>query len=51
MSLATRVPTAMSAIAKTKLKAAREAIVKKDYTKAKEASIGALDYDPDNYLA
>ncbi|KAI0093293.1 TPR-like protein [Irpex rosettiformis] len=41
----------MSAIAKTKLKAAREAIAKKDYIKAKDASLSALDCEPENYLA
>ncbi|GJE96722.1 TPR-like protein [Phanerochaete sordida] len=41
----------MSAIVKTKLKAAREALAKKDYEKAKSAASDALDYEPDNYNA
>ena len=41
----------MSAIVKTKLKAAREALAKKDYEKAKSAATDALDYEPDNYNA
>lgn len=41
----------MSAIVKTKLKTAREAFAKKDFVKAKDASLSALDYDADNYLA
>ena len=38
----------MSAIVKTKLKAANEALKKKDYDKAKAAASEALEYDPDN---
>ena len=41
----------MSAIVKTKLKAAKEAVAKKDYEKAKSAASEALDYDPDNLNA
>lgn len=41
----------MSAIVKTKLKAARDAIGKKDYEKARAAASDALDYDPENYNA
>ncbi|KAH8828520.1 superkiller protein 3 [Flagelloscypha sp. PMI_526] len=38
-------------LAKQKLKAAREAISKKDYSKAKDNASSALEYDPDNYNA
>lgn len=41
----------MSAIVKTKLKAARDALTKKDYEKAQIAASDVLDYDPDNYNA
>lgn len=41
----------MSAIVKTKLKAARDAVSKKDYDKARDAASAALDYEPDNYMA
>ena len=41
----------MSAIVKTKLKAARDAILKKDWEKAKTASSDVLDYEPDHYNA
>ena len=41
----------MAAIVKTKLKAARDAISKKDYEKARDASLAVLEYDPDNYNA
>ncbi|KAJ3553260.1 hypothetical protein NM688_g3709 [Phlebia brevispora] len=41
----------MSAIVKTKLKGAREALSKKDYEKAKAAASDALDYEPENYNA
>lgn len=41
----------MSAIVKPKLKAARDALQKKDYAKAKDASLSVLDYEPDNYNA
>jgi len=41
----------MSAFVKSKLKAARDAIGKKDYEKAREASLGVLEFEPDNYNA
>ncbi|EKM54043.1 uncharacterized protein PHACADRAFT_145635 [Phanerochaete carnosa HHB-10118-sp] len=41
----------MSAIVKTKLKAARDALSKKDYEKARAAAGDVLDYEPDNYNA
>ncbi|OBZ66566.1 Superkiller protein 3 [Grifola frondosa] len=41
----------MSAFVKGKLKTAREAIGKKDYERAREASLSALDYEPENYNA
>ena len=41
----------MSSIVKTKLKAAKEAVGKKDYEKARDASLAVLDYDPENYHA
>lgn len=41
----------MSAIVKTKLKAAKEAVGKKDYEKARDASLAVLDYDSENYHA
>ena len=41
----------MSAIVKTKLKGARDAIGKKDYDKARDAALQVLEYDPDNYMA
>lgn len=41
----------MSAFAKSKLKAARDAIGKQDYEKAREAALGVLEYEPDNYHA
>ncbi|KAI0051258.1 TPR-like protein [Auriscalpium vulgare] len=41
----------MSAFAKNKLKAARDAITKKDYQAAHDASSQVLDYEPDNYNA
>lgn len=37
--------------AKGKLKAARDAIGKKDYTAARDAALQALEYEPDNYNA
>lgn len=40
-----------SAIVKTKLKHAKEALVKKNYEKARSASADVLDYEPDNYNA
>ena len=41
----------MSAIAKTKVKNAKEAIAKKDYAKARDVANEALEYDPDNSSA
>ena len=41
----------MSALVKTKVKAARDAIGKKDYEKARDLALGALEYEPNNYLA
>lgn len=41
----------MSAIVKSKLKAARDALGKKDYASARDAAQTALDYDADNYNA
>ncbi|EIN11575.1 superkiller protein 3 SKI3 [Punctularia strigosozonata HHB-11173 SS5] len=41
----------MSTFAKPKLKAAREAIGKKDWTKARDTSAEVLEYEPDNYHA
>ncbi|GBE81379.1 Superkiller protein [Sparassis crispa] len=41
----------MSAFVKSKLKAARDAIGKKDYGTARDASLGVLEYEPDNYNA
>jgi superkiller protein 3 len=41
----------MSALVKTKLKAAREAIGKKDWAAAQTAASTALEYEPDNYNA
>lgn len=41
----------MAAIIKTKLKAAKDAVGKKDYEKARDASLAALDYDSENYHA
>ena len=41
----------MSAIVKTKLKAAKEAVGKKDYEKARDAALAVLDYDSENYHA
>ena len=38
-------------IVKSKVKAARDAIAKKDYEKARDASLAALDYDSENYHA
>ena len=40
-----------SALVKTKLKATRDAINKKDYQAAHDASLQVLDYEPDNYNA
>ena len=41
----------MSKIAKTKLKTAKEAIQNKDFEKARDAALTALEYDADNYFA
>lgn len=41
----------MSAIVKTKLKAARDALGKKDYSTARDAAQDVLAYDADNYNA
>ncbi|CCM00695.1 uncharacterized protein FIBRA_02734 [Fibroporia radiculosa] len=41
----------MSTFAKGKLKAAREAIGKKDYEKARDTSTEVLEYEPENYNA
>ncbi|EGN99549.1 hypothetical protein SERLA73DRAFT_159810 [Serpula lacrymans var. lacrymans S7.3] len=41
----------MSSFAKAKLKAAREALGKKQYEIAREAASQVLDYEPDNYNA
>jgi superkiller protein 3 len=41
----------MSALVKTKLKAARDAIGKKDWAAAQIAASTALEYEPDNYNA
>jgi hypothetical protein len=41
----------MSSFAKSKLKAARDAIGKKNYEQARDAAAQVLDYEPDNYTA
>ena len=41
----------MSTFVKTKIKAAREALAKKDYATARDASTKALEYEPENYNA
>ncbi|KAH7923951.1 TPR-like protein [Leucogyrophana mollusca] len=41
----------MSSFPKTKLKAARDAIGKKQYESARDAAAQVLDYEPDNYNA
>ncbi|CDO72766.1 hypothetical protein BN946_scf184994.g19 [Trametes cinnabarina] len=41
----------MSAFVKSKLKAAREALAKQDNEKARDAALGVLEYEPDNYNA
>ncbi|KZT68315.1 TPR-like protein [Daedalea quercina L-15889] len=41
----------MSVILKTKLKAAKDAVGKKEYEKARDASLAVLDYDSENYHA
>lgn len=38
-------------VVKTRLKAARDAIAKKDYAAARDSAEKVLDYDPDNYNA
>lgn len=40
-----------SAFIKAKLKASREAIGKKDWQAAQDASLQVLEYEPDNYHA
>lgn len=40
-----------SVFAKGKLKAAKEAIGKKDYATAENAALQVLEYEPDNYHA
>lgn len=44
-------PQIMSSFAKSKLKAARDALGKKKYEQAREAAAQVLDYEPDNYTA
>jgi hypothetical protein len=44
-------PATMSALVKAKLKAARDAIGKKDYAAAQVAALQALDFESDNYNA
>ncbi|RPD63776.1 TPR-like protein [Lentinus tigrinus ALCF2SS1-6] len=41
----------MSSFVKTKVKAARDAINKKDYEKARELALNVLEYEPSNYHA
>ncbi|KIK99109.1 hypothetical protein PAXRUDRAFT_588175 [Paxillus rubicundulus Ve08.2h10] len=41
----------MSSFAKTKLKAARDALGKKKYEAARDAASQVLDYEPENYNA
>ncbi|KAG1851683.1 superkiller protein 3 [Suillus subluteus] len=41
----------MSSFAKSKLKAARDAIGKKQYEQARQAAAQVLEYEPDNYTA
>lgn len=41
----------MSTIVKTRLKASREAIGKKDFEKARDDSLKVLEFDPENYNA
>lgn len=41
----------MASIVKTKLKAARDAIGKKEYQAAEQAALQALSYEPENYNA
>ena len=40
-----------SSFAKTKLKAARDALGKKQYEVARDAALQVLEYEPDNYNA
>jgi superkiller protein 3 len=40
-----------SAVLKSKLKAARVALDKKDFQSAHDASLQILEYEPDNYFA
>lgn len=41
----------MSAFVKNKLKAARDAIGKKDYITARDAALNVLEYESENYNA
>ena len=41
----------MSSFVKTKLKAARDALGKRQYEAARDAAAQVLDYEPDNYNA
>ena len=41
----------MAAIIKTKLKAAKDAVGKKDYEKARKYASDALEFDQENYNA
>jgi superkiller protein 3 len=41
----------MASLVKSKLKAARDALGKKDYESAKNAASHVLDFEPDNYNA
>jgi superkiller protein 3 len=41
----------MAAVVKAKLKAARDAIGKKNWEAARDAATGVLDFEPDNYNA
>jgi len=41
----------MSSFMKSKLKAARDALGKKDYPTARDSAQQILDYEPDNYNA
>lgn len=41
----------MASFVKSKVKAARDAIGKKDFASAENAALQALEYEPDNYNA
>ena len=41
----------MASYVKNKLKAAKEAIGKKDYQASRDAALGVLEYEPENYTA